>query len=509
MPRKNKKKKNYGAVLVIAVIILIIGLLSLFLNLIGFDSSQTIISNKNVETTLVIVKNLLSIDGLKFIFGKTVDNFRNFEPLVLLIISVIGVGICEKSGFLSTIFQPLRRVKLNIIIFLTIFVGVIGTVVGDNSYIFLIPLVGSMYKYIGKNPILGIFSVFLGITVGYGTGLVVNYTDYNLSEMTQLAARVSVDSSFDYNLFSNIYIMIVSTFVITFILTILIEKFLVTKINKRYVIDEEEQELVIDKKAKRKTFLISLVYIFLILYMILPIKMPGAGILLDNSADRYMDKLFGSNSAFNNGLPIILTALLMIWGYVYGRLSGNIKDSHEFSLGLSKNFENLGFMFVLMFFISELTAIIDWTNIGTVFASKIIELVGSLQLSGILLIIIFFIAVVLMSILLPDTVAKWNIASPVIVPLFMQSNITPAFTQFIFRVADGVGKAFTPIYVYYIIMLAFLEKYRTNEKNQISIFGILKDLFPIILIMAITWLILIVIWYVMNLPIGINTITTL
>ena len=311
MPRKNKKKKNYGAVLVIAVIILIIGLLSLFLNLIGFDSSQTIISNKNVETTLVIVKNLLSIDGLKFIFGKTVDNFRNFEPLVLLIISVIGVGICEKSGFLSTIFQPLRRVKLNIIIFLTIFVGVIGTVVGDNSYIFLIPLVGSMYKYIGKNPILGIFSVFLGITVGYGTGLVVNYTDYNLSEMTQLAARVSVDSSFDYNLFSNIYIMIVSTFVITFILTILIEKFLVTKINKRYVIDEEEQELVIDKKAKRKTFLISLVYIFLILYMILPIKMPGAGILLDNSADRYMDKLFGSNSAFNNGLPIILTALLI------------------------------------------------------------------------------------------------------------------------------------------------------------------------------------------------------
>lgn len=63
----------------------------------------------------------------------------------------------------------------------------------------------------------------------------------------------------------------------------------------------------------------------------------------------------------------------------------------------------------------------------------------------------------------------------------------------------------TPIYMYYIIMLAFIEKYRTNEKKQVSIFGILKDMLPIILIMAIVWLLIIVIWYVMALPIGVKT----
>lgn len=509
MPKRRKKQRKYGAVVVIAIMILVIGLLSLFLNLIGFGSSQTIISNKNIETTLVVVKNLFSVSGLKFIVGESVNNFRSFEPLVLLIISLIGISICEKSGFFYAMFQPLKRVKINIIIFFTVLLGMISTVIGDYSYIFLIPLVGSMYKYFGKNPVLGVFSVFLGITLGYGTGLIFNYTDYALADLTQLSARVSVDANFDYNLLSNIYIMIVSTFVMTILLTILIQKFLAPKITKRYIIDEEEQELVIDKKAKSKALIVGLVYILIIIYGILPIKLPGAGLLLDSGADRYMEKLLGSASPFNNGLSLILTSLLMLCGYIYGKFSGNIKDSHEFSLGLSKNFENLGFMFVLMFFISALIAVIDWTNIGTVFASKLIEIVGKMQVSGILLIIIFFIVVILMSILLPDTIEKWEIASPVIVPLFMQSNISPGFTQFVFRIADSVGKAFTPVFAYYIIMLAFLEKYRTNEKNRISIFGILSDLLPIIIIMAISWLVLIIVWYILGLPIGVGTLANL
>ena len=162
-----------------------------------------------------------------------------------------------------------------------------------------------------------------------------------------------------------------------------------------------------------------------------------------------------------------------------------------------------------MFFISLLTAVIDWTNIGVVIASKLIEIMGGLKISGIILIVIFFIVVLLMSILLPSTSEKWKIASPVVIPLFMQSNITPNFTQFIFKAADSVGKALTPVYIYYIIMLAFLEKYRTNDKKQVSIFGILKDMLPITLIMIMVWILIIVIWYVMALPIGVNTYPTL
>lgn len=506
---KKKKDKLYGPVLVIMYMILGVGVLSFLLSLIGFESTRTIISNGTMETTLVTVKNLLSVDGLKYIVGNTVKNFRMFEPLVLLVISLLGISISEKSGFLNALFSPLKRVKLNIIIFLTVLCGVVSTVIGDYSYIFLLPLTGALYKYLGKNPILGIMTVFLGITLGYGAGVIFNYTDYSLSLLTIEAAKADIDATFSYGLYSNIYMMIVSTFVLTFVLTILIDKYLTVKLAKRYIATEEEQELVVDKKAKKVSVLAGFIYLLLIIYMILPIKLPFAGILLDSEATRYIDKLFGSSSPFGNGLVLIITLQLIICGYLYGKKSGNIKTSHEFSLGLSMNFENLGFMFVLMFFISLLMGIIDWTNLGVVFASKLIELVGSLQISGIILIIIFFITVILMSILLPATSKKWEIASPVIVPLFMQSNITPNFTQFIFKAADSVGKAITPIYIYYIIMLAFIEKYRTNEKKQVSIFGILKDMLPIIIIMAIVWLLIIIIWYVMALPIGFKTYAVL
>ena len=252
MAKKRKREKLYGPVLVISFIILFVAILSFLLNLIGFDSSMTVIANSSMETTLVTIKNIISIDGLRFIVGKTVSNFRLFEPLVLLIISLIGIGIVEKSGFLYALFAPLKRVKLNIVIFITLLIGIISTVIGDYSYIFLIPLIGVMYKYLGKNPVLGVMVIFLGITIGYGTGLVFNYNYYSLALLTEQAAKLDIDSNFGYTIFSNSYIMIISTFIIAFFLTMFIDKFLVSKINTKYVIPLEEQELTIDKKAKNK-----------------------------------------------------------------------------------------------------------------------------------------------------------------------------------------------------------------------------------------------------------------
>ena len=413
MARK-RKKKQLGPVIVIVLIIITIAILSLLLNLIGFGSSRTVLENGNMETTLVVVKNIISVEGIKYIISNSVSNFKLFEPLVLFIISLFGISLCEKSGFLNALFAPFKRVKLNILIFLTVLVGIISTIIGDYSYIFLLPLVGVAYKSMNKNPVLGIMTIFLGITIGYGTGIIFNYNEHVLSQLTMASAKADIDATFYYGLFSNLYIKIIATFIMTFVLTILIDKYLIGKVNKRYVQTEEEQELIIDSKAKGVSILSGIIYIMIVLYLILPIKLPLAGILLDTDAERYIDKLFGTNSPFGNGLVLILTGLLIICGHIYGRRTGNIKTSHEFSLGLSKNFENLGIMFVFMFFVSLLYSVIEWTNIGVVVASSLVELMGNIQFSGLLLIITFFIVVILMSVLIPNTTSKWEIASPLL-----------------------------------------------------------------------------------------------
>ena len=460
-----------------------------------------------MESTLITVKNLFSVKGIKYIIGNAVSNFKNFDPLVLIIISTIGVGICEKTGFIYAITNPFKRIKFSIIIFFTVLIGIMSSIIGDSSYVLLIPLFGVIYKGLEKNPMIGILAVYLGITIGYGTGIIFDYNSYLFGNLTEKAAALDVDPNFHFSLTSDIYIMIISTLIVALILTILINKFLVPVLKKKY---EVEEELIqVDTKAAKITLILDFLMLFLVVYMLLPIKLPGAGLLLDNEATRYMDKLFGENSPFREGILLIITIIMMISGFVYGKLSNNIKNSTEFGLGLSKNLENLGFLFVLLFFLCQLSAIIDWTNIGEFICSRLIELISNTQLSGIILIVTFVIIVIVSSILLPDGLAKWQLMSPTIVPLFMRSNITPEFTQFIFMVSDGIGKSFSPIFVYFIMTIAFLEKYRVNEKKKISLFGTMKLIMPIISIMTVVWILIIGLWYLIGIPIGIGTSTTL
>lgn len=504
MRKMNKKdKKLRGPVSTLIGFIVLLCILSFILSKIGFQGYQTVISNGVLADSLVKVKNIISVSGIRFIAGNIVTNLKNFEPLALLVISLIGIGIVEKSGFFNILFKPLRRVKFGIIIYFTILLALLSTVLGEYSYVFLIPFVGVMYKYLDRNPLFGIIIAYLALTLGYGTGIVLNYNDYNLGLLTQTAARVDVDPDFVYSLTSTLYIKLVSFVGMSFLLYATVTRFLLPKFPLKSRV--EEVEFNDSKKGMFCALFVALAIILLAIYMILDINLSGAGILLDHNSSTYIAKLFGENAPFREGIVIIISVILMISGFIYGKISGNIKNSNEYSLGLSKDFENVGLLFVLFFFIAELFAILEWTNIGVVVSANLITFLSKLQFSGILLILALFIVIVLMSILIPNTETKWQIASPIIVPLFMRANIAPSFTQFVFQIADAVGKVFSPIFVYFIMMISFLQKYNTDEKKQITIGGALRIMLPTILIISLCWIIFICLWFLVGFPIGPGT----
>ena len=248
--------------------------------------------------------------------------------------------------------------------------------------------------------------------------------------------------------------------------------------------------------------------LLIVVYMIIP-GLPGSGLLLDKNSNIYIAQLFSNNSPFSNSLIFIFSIIMMVCGLIYGRISGNIKNTNEFSIGLGYSFDNLGYVFVLLFFFSQMIALLDWSNIGTVLGTIIIDKISLLQLSGVLLIIIFFLAIVFIGIFIPSTLTKWTIASPIIIPLFMRANITPDFTQFIFRVADGIGKCITPMYIYFFIMMAFMQKYNYDNEHNITIFGTLKLMSSTVLILSLLLLLLLVLWYIVGLPMGLQMYPTL
>ena len=493
-----KKKRNIGPVVEILLMIGFIAVLSFVMNLLGSSGYKT--EGGSFETSLILVKNIFSTSGIKYVLNNSLVNFQTLEPLVLVILSLIAVSILEASGLLKHIFSPLKKIKPAYVTILVMFVGIISTIIGDYSYALLLPLAGILYKYIGRSSSLGILTMFIAITIGYGTGLMYSYQMYVLGDVTELATQ-SIIKDYNYELLSNIFLLIASTLILTIVGTIVLEKFA-----KKYTRNEEEDNLNTSRKAGRATLIAFILMSIVFAYCLIP-GLPKSGLLLDKTQPTYIGKLFGDSSSLNQGFMFLIIAILMVCGLIYGTVSRNIKNSGDYSKAFSKTFEGTGYVFVLLFFICILYEVIDWTNISTVISTSIIDFIGSTNMSGVMLVLFAFITIVLISIIIPSSITKWNLIAPIYVPLLMRANISPSFTQSIFMAADSAGKLFSPIYVYFIVAIGFMYKYEKN--TNLSIFGTLKKAMPVILILSVTWLAIIVGWYLIGLPIGINTSITL
>lgn len=497
---KDKLKTNglLSPILTMVILIFIVSFLSFIFEMINVEGNITSIVNGRLETSIIVVKNIISKDGLIYILSNLTNNFNLLEQLVLIIIGLFSVSILDASGILKHIFTPLKKIKSRNITFLVVFLGIISAIIQDYSYIILIPLVSIMYKYINKNPILGIITVFIGITLGLGIGMC-NFNDYTLGMLTQSAANVDVDPTYTFNLYSNLYIMLTSIILISFIITFLIEKYIIKKIP---LFEPEANELKTSKKALIISLLIGIISTGIILIGILP-----NGILLDNTQNIYVAKLFSDNAPFNLSFMYILLLIFSIVGFIYGYISKNFENNHEFSLGYTKEFNNIGYLFILLFLSSILISIVNWTNLSTVIISQIMNLIELFNFTGIPLIVLTFILIIIMSIIMPNNVEKWILISPILIPIFMRANISPDFTQFLFKTADSIGKCITPLYIYFIITLGFIQKY--NNGNRISLFNIIKYTFPILITIIIFWLMILIIWYISGLPLGIGTYATM
>ena len=500
-----KKKILLGPVITIIVLTIIIIAVSALLSLFNVQGEVTKVVNGTLETQTIGVKSLFSEEGFKYIFSSPVQTLKTFQPLILIIISLMAISIGKASGLLKAVFTRFRKLKPSIVTFLTIFTGIVASFFGEYSYIVLIPLVAVIYQYLGRNSVLGILTAFVGITLGYGAGLVFNFDDYQLGLLTRQAATVTVDEDYLFNAWSNSFVICASAIILTIVGTIIVESILKPKVKDSI---REYDELVIDKKALTLSNIAFVILILLFVYMIIP-GLPGSGLLLDMTQKDYVAQLLGGKAPFTDAFLFMLLIIMMICSGIYGHFSKNIRNTNEFSVGLSKEFDNLGYLFVLIFFVSLMVSILDFTNLGQVLASWLISFIGNLEFTGIPLIITMFLIIVIISFLIPDAVTKWTLAAPVLVPLFMKANITPDFTQFVFKAADSVGKGLTPFFIYFIVMIAFLEKYNDKETNKITIFGTLKLLMPTILLFAVTWILIVIGWFIMGIPIGPNTYPTM
>ena len=198
----------------------------------------------------------------------------------------------------------------------------------------------------------------------------------------------------------------------------------------------------------------------------------------------------------------MISLLFLIAGLVYGFVSKSFKNNADMVNKCKEPLAKVGSMVLLIFVASQFIGIFRKTNIGTVFAGILANILSSFSFGGIIYLLIAVIIMAICDYFLTGVQAKWIIFSPVIVPVLMKSNITPQFTQFVMRAVDSMTNGITPLYAYFVIFIGYLNFYNMDDDKPITITGAIKIMFPYFVIISITWLLLIIGWYIIGLPIG-------
>ena len=499
-----KKKRKVSPILAFIILTLITIILSGFLHLVNVQGEYTTVNKATNDfvNNVVEVKNLFSTSGIKYIVTHAVKNFVSFAPLSTLIIVLIGIGVLEKSGFLKAFFTIItKHSKKNTLTFLLIFISLCFSLLGDIGFVVMLPLGALLFKYGRRNPFGGIIASFAALSFGSGINIFLSANDSSLLTLTLNAAKIT-DQSYKIGSFFSLFIMIVLLLAVAFVFTYVTEKKVMPKLPR---VETEEEELMITNRELRGLIVgigAGFIYTLIIAYMIIP-GLPLSGALLDSRATMYIDKLFGAKSLFNQGFIFIVTMLFAIIGFGYGIMTKSIRHSKDVTESLAYSLDGIGNILVLLFFASLFITVFNESGIGQVITAFVASIIGGLKFTGIGLILITIILICVANVLCPNSLTKWTILSATVVPLFMNASISPEFSQLVYVAGDTITNGITPLFVYFVIYLAFLEKY--NKWDMVTLRSSIKYMIPYGLYTAVIVCIVIVGWYMIGIPVGIGS----
>lgn len=484
--------------------IVISGILRVFNVQATFNKISSVTGDFQVTTEAV--NSLFSLSGLKYIFTSTVSNFANYAVLTNLIIILLGIGIMVKSGFLKTIITLMtKKAKKTSVTFVLVLISILASLIGDLSYIILVPLGALLFLYGKRNPMIGIITTFASLTCG--SALSIFLTSYDSSLINITLNNVNIINS-GYNISSWAFILanVILIIALSFVITNVTENYLVKKLPKYEFSEEEvEEELVLTRKQMRGllfSLFAGLLYLLIFIYNIIP-ALPFSGNLLDYSQSLYIDKLFSYNSFFSNGFVFVVAVFFVILGLSYGIGAKTIKNNKEFVDALGHSLNGIGKILVMIFAASAFINIFKQSNIGNVVAGALTNLMQNSNFGGLPLVLLLFIFAGVIALFQPTVLFSYNIVSGVIIKL-MNAGISPEFTQLVFRLGSSVTLGLTPVFVYFVVYLAYLENYNQSNK-PITIKEAIKYQLPYAAVTCVVYLLFIIIWYLVKFPIGVGS----
>jgi aminobenzoyl-glutamate transport protein len=458
---------------------------------------------------LLTAKSLISLQGITFFLTDTVKNFMNFAPLGPVLIAMLGIGLAERSGFLSHLVKGLTTTtKNNWLSYSIVLGGVLSNLAADAGYVVYIPLCALLFKSVGRHPIAGIAAAFAGVSGGYSANIFIGPVDVILSGLSQDAAR-QIAPAFTMLPTSNYFFLLASTALITgvggFVTNNIIEPFLNaqhpyaspstnaktnTEYNRHGVANNQTASPPV---SEYKAIRFALLSIFVFLCVILLIALPANSPLRDVQTGSLLTTPLIQN------IVILIALAFALAGMVYGKITGAFKNSHDWVLALEKTFATLAGYLVLMFFAAQFVAWFNWTQLGPIFAIKGAQwLQGTNAPPALLLVSIIFITA-LLNLFVGSASAKWGLLAPILVPMMLILGVQPEWVQMAYRIGDSSSNIITPLMPYFALVLAYAQQ----EDRHIQLGGLIAIMLPYSIAFLILWTSVFLLWRIMDLPLGV------
>ena len=108
------------------------------------------------EGEIFAVQSLMTGDGVRWISQNLVTNFTGFVPLGTVLVAILGVGVAERSGLLTTAVRALvLGAPKNLVTLVIVFAGIISNTASEMGYVVLIPLSMAIFHSLGRHPLCG------------------------------------------------------------------------------------------------------------------------------------------------------------------------------------------------------------------------------------------------------------------------------------------------------------------------------------------------------------------
>ncbi len=449
------------------------------------------------DNGLIEVVSLMNADGLRMIITNLVSNFVGFAPLGTVLVALLGVGVAERSGWLTAVIRAMvLKAPPHMVTIIIVFAGVLSNTASEMGYVVLVPLAAVVFYSLGRHPLAGLAAAFAGVSGGYSANLLIGTVDPLLSGITTEAAQL-IDPDYEVDVSANWYFMIASTFLIT-----IVGSFISLKIVEPSLgpyegtpdldnVDAHRMDALSaqERKGLWRTLWATLIFAGVLVLLVVP-----EGAVLRNQETGAI-----AGSPFLRGIVAIIFVYFMVIGIVYGRTVGTIRTDRDVIDAMAHAMSTLGLYIALVFFAAQFVAFFGWTNLGAMTAVAGANFLQNIGFTGPVLFLLFILVCGFINLMLGSASAQWAVTAPIFVPMLMLLGYAPEVIQAAYRIGDSSTNIITPMMSYFGLIMAFVNRYVPSA----GVGTVIAMMLPYSIAFLVFWSLFFFVWtFVIGLPVG-------